>query len=180
MSYRLKETSTNKIANVAGVGIGSLYDYFPNKDAIAIALIDQRIDKLTSDFKEILENAEGSFEGLIDACLNYIEETFLQRRAFLHEIFQLAPENGRMEAIYVARIQSIAALEKCFIEKFHKDPAWAKTKAFFLMNAVMGTLEAYVILEDPGVSVETVRSELENLMLGIVSGANRASQTSES
>ena len=35
--------STNRIAMAAGVGIGSLYQYFPSKDAITVALIGQEI-----------------------------------------------------------------------------------------------------------------------------------------
>ena len=33
--------STNKIAEKAGISVGSLYQYFPNKEAIAAALYDQ-------------------------------------------------------------------------------------------------------------------------------------------
>lgn len=34
----LKSVTTNRIAEVAGVGIGSLYDYFANKNSIVTAL----------------------------------------------------------------------------------------------------------------------------------------------
>ena len=34
-------TSTNKIAAVAGVSIGSLYQYFPSKEALVAAVIDR-------------------------------------------------------------------------------------------------------------------------------------------
>jgi AcrR family transcriptional regulator len=37
-------TTTNDIADEAGVAIGSLYQYFPNKDAILIELTRQHID----------------------------------------------------------------------------------------------------------------------------------------
>ena len=32
--------TTNHVAEVAGVSIGSLYEYFPNKDAMVVALVD--------------------------------------------------------------------------------------------------------------------------------------------
>jgi AcrR family transcriptional regulator len=38
---RLHEISTNYIAEVAGVGIGSLYQYFDSKEAIAESLLER-------------------------------------------------------------------------------------------------------------------------------------------
>ena len=37
--------TTNRIADRAGVSIGTLYQYFPNKDAILIALIERHIQE---------------------------------------------------------------------------------------------------------------------------------------
>jgi len=39
--------STNRIAAAAGISPGSLYQYFPNKDAIAAAVIDRYSDQLS-------------------------------------------------------------------------------------------------------------------------------------
>jgi AcrR family transcriptional regulator len=35
--------TTNRIASEGGVSVGSLYEYFPNKDAILAALVDRRL-----------------------------------------------------------------------------------------------------------------------------------------
>ena len=40
--------STNRIAAAAGISPGSLYQYFPNKDAIAAAVIDRYSDELSA------------------------------------------------------------------------------------------------------------------------------------
>jgi AcrR family transcriptional regulator len=37
--------NTNRIAEVAGVSIGTLYGYFPDKDSICIALARQILDE---------------------------------------------------------------------------------------------------------------------------------------
>src|SRR5262249_60436809 len=39
--------STNKIAAAAGVSIGSLYQYFPSKEAVVAALIDRHTQELS-------------------------------------------------------------------------------------------------------------------------------------
>src|SRR4051794_7785660 len=36
--------TTNRIAERAGVSVGSLYQYFPNKDAILVALMRRHLD----------------------------------------------------------------------------------------------------------------------------------------
>lgn len=37
----LERYNTNRVAAVAGVSVGSLYQYFPNKDALTVALIER-------------------------------------------------------------------------------------------------------------------------------------------
>lgn len=54
------ELTTNRIAEKAGVSIGSLYQYYPNKEAIVAELIDQSVEQdrqfMTAKLTE-LENA---------------------------------------------------------------------------------------------------------------------------
>ncbi|MEJ7602040.1 MAG: TetR/AcrR family transcriptional regulator [Kofleriaceae bacterium] len=40
--------TTNEVAEVAGVSIGSLYQYFPNKEALVAALIERHVEEMNS------------------------------------------------------------------------------------------------------------------------------------
>ena len=40
--------TTNEVAEVAGVSIGSLYQYFPNKEAVVAALIEQHVEDMNA------------------------------------------------------------------------------------------------------------------------------------
>jgi len=47
IKYGYDKASTNRIAAVAGVSIGSLYQYFPSKEALVAAVIDRHTHELT-------------------------------------------------------------------------------------------------------------------------------------
>lgn len=47
-------TTTNEIAAVAGVSVGSLYQYFPNKDAILVALARRHVAAATAGLTALL------------------------------------------------------------------------------------------------------------------------------
>jgi AcrR family transcriptional regulator len=52
----LKHFNTNAISVESGVGVGSIYQYFPNKEAIMVALIDYYFELQDHQFLEYLEN----------------------------------------------------------------------------------------------------------------------------
>jgi AcrR family transcriptional regulator len=41
-----EQTNTNKIAEAAGVSVGSLYQYFPNKEALVAAVVDRHQEEI--------------------------------------------------------------------------------------------------------------------------------------
>lgn len=49
--------TTNRIAERAGVGIGSVYQFFPNREAIIVALAEQRLAQLGRALQQELEAA---------------------------------------------------------------------------------------------------------------------------
>jgi AcrR family transcriptional regulator len=51
--------NTNDIARVAGISVGSLYQYFPNKDAITSALVVREMDALGRALEGLMGTAPG-------------------------------------------------------------------------------------------------------------------------
>lgn len=69
--------STNKIAEAAGVSIGSLYQYFPDKQAIFMALHDRHVD-------EVRRVIEGTMGDCASAPLEALTAELVERLANVH------------------------------------------------------------------------------------------------
>lgn len=158
----LKESTTNKIAEVAGVGIGSLYDYFPNKESIVTALIDRRTQSVAQSFTALLlKGPEISLEAKIEEIVDFVVREFLQRRRFLSEIFPMAPKSGRMEAIYRTRVDVTTVVAGYLLKQNPElDESAAMQRAFFVMHGGMGILESYILIAPKEFSDEELAREL--------------------
>jgi AcrR family transcriptional regulator len=53
--HGFEHTTTNRVAEAAGVSIGSLYQYFPSKEALVAALIDRHVAEMTGEFLAAME-----------------------------------------------------------------------------------------------------------------------------
>ena len=66
----VKAVTTNRIAEVAGVSIGSVYQYFPDKRAIFVALHQRHIEEIDRLVEtKLVENANSSLEELMRAMI---------------------------------------------------------------------------------------------------------------
>lgn len=65
--------TTNAIAERAGVSIGSLYQYFPNKNAITAALIEHETDGLLAAMRRVSTECDGhdALSAMIAVAVSY-------------------------------------------------------------------------------------------------------------
>lgn len=94
----LDQVNTNHIAELAGVSIGSLYQYFPSKEAILGELIDRHSEQTIATLAAKL----GEFDARpIPAVLREIVEILLEADTIdvnLHRVFlDKLPDAGRIE-----------------------------------------------------------------------------------
>lgn len=71
--YPYNESSTNRIVKNAGIGKGSLFKYFQNKEDIYFYILDYIIDDLTVNLKDEIVNLPGD---LFERTIKYAELEF--------------------------------------------------------------------------------------------------------
>ena len=97
--------STNRIAEVAGVSIGSLYQYFPSKEALVAAVIDRH----TQEVSQVTRNA------LVKVAARPIEVAAREFVSVAIDAHRVNPKLHRFLAEQVPRIgrlESVEAIER--------------------------------------------------------------------
>jgi len=133
--------STNRIAEVAGVSIGSLYQYFPSKEALVAAVIDRH----TQQISQVTRNA------LLKVAARPIE---VAAREFVSVAIDAHRVNPKLHGVLAEQIPRIGRLEN--IEAINRE-------AYAL---VRGYLEAHrdeIDVADPDVAAFVCVTAVEAL-----------------
>lgn len=166
--------TTSRIAEVSGYGVGSLYDYFPNKESLVVALIERHAE-------EMVEVAEATFRAHEDSALNVAVRAWVEAgvRAHLaspelHKVLvEQVPKVGDLDRIGAFE-DRIAALVHAYLERHAGEvrPQDLPLTAFVVAQALV-SLTHKAVAEKPGI-VEDGRlvDEISELVLGYLTPAN--------
>ena len=102
------KASTNRIAEVAGVSVGSLYQYFPSKEALVAAVIDRHQH-------EIMQTVRGE---LAQIMVQPVEKAVRQLVAVAVKAHQVDPRLHRALAEQIPRVGKLEKLETFNRENF--------------------------------------------------------------
>jgi AcrR family transcriptional regulator len=106
--------NTNRVAEVAGVSVGSLYQYFPNKDALVTALIENTQAALALQVQAMVRSSEGlsldeKLRAMADLAVSQQFANPLLSAALDHEEKRL-PLQKRLKQAEVALVEAVLAI----------------------------------------------------------------------
>jgi AcrR family transcriptional regulator len=157
--------TTNRIAEAAGISVGSLYQYFPSKDAIAVELLRRYRETLVGLVHEHLERAEEtSFESIVRALVGAILSAEGIDPA-LHRVLieQVLRTSARTEMVgFEEKVERlIADAIRGRSPARERDP---DVTAFVLVRAVLGAVHSAVV-DRPGMNGPVLVDELTRLVV---------------
>jgi AcrR family transcriptional regulator len=158
--------TTNRIAETAGVSIGSVYQYFPNKRAIFIALHERHIVQVDSMIRRCMTNgADATLDEFISLLIAGMIELH-RADPELSELLQAeVPHRAEGTRDFSVRLhgnfrKALAAHSKELGRKIDLD-----MQAFFLSNMVDSLGHAIVLRRPSGFSVSRMRAEMQRAIL---------------
>ena len=166
--------STNRIAKVAGVSVGSLYQYFPNKKALIMALLERHAERQAMTVASMLAGMQDApidelVRGMIRALLAAHRVDPELHRVVMEQIpsVDAVREIRKMEALLTQLIRG--EMEKRRDEIRELDPELA---TFVLIHTVEGLTHA-AVLERPDLLGDALVDEIAELVLRYVLPADR-------
>jgi len=142
--------STNRIAEVAGVSIGSLYQYFPSKEAIVARLVERMLESDRALLQEALDDidapdlARALSEAVVVACR--------RQHATAPALQHLLPRLGELDRnqLVDAEVDHLIISFEAFLQRWHdelraelrEDPKALHDAVFVLVHGLRGSLNA--------------------------------------
>jgi AcrR family transcriptional regulator len=163
--------STNRIAAAAGLSNGSLYQYFPNKDAIVVAVLDRFADHLAERLGAEIEAAlsapwQTAGRSLLDAQIRLLEEN----AELLHVVIEHVPRLGPLDKLD-ALTQRLTDLVRIYLllnrDRFR--PGLDIEAALWIITETVGQLAIRYVLDRPPIPRDRMVDELAELVIRYIS-----------
>ena len=154
----VEQLTTNHVAERAGVSIGTVYQYFADKQAILSALAQRRAAAVRDGIAAMLiERPDlGTVRPIVRALMTGFEGSPATRQALLDALFHRGGE-GVLQQHHEAFLASIAG-------KARLDVALAPESAFVLTHAAISLLRAASAEPELGLDPTALENELVRLM----------------
>ena len=158
--------STNAVAQKAGVSIGTLYQYFPNKEAIIGALLARETAQLVSRAEAALKRTRGT-EALSDLISAAIEHQF--RRPRLARVLDFEESRLPLDVATQNISSRVSAVVMQILERLdlpeHEDKQIAAQDVIAIMKGIIDAAGLNAEADPPAVTRRVKRAVLGYLCL---------------
>jgi AcrR family transcriptional regulator len=157
--------TTNAVAERAGVSIGTLYQYFADKQALLRALAESEIRRTITAVATALQGdaqatGEQRVRAMVRALVNAFSGRQRARRAVIESILAQGTSYETMQPIMAFLGQSEGMLVRL-----------TREQRFVLSRALMGVVRAAVVEEQPFFKSRSFEDEAVRLVLAYVAAA---------
>jgi AcrR family transcriptional regulator len=161
-----KAVTTNRVARVAGVSIGSIYQYFPDKQALFIALHERHVEQIDRLIEARLsDHAQSSLEVLIGSLLEAMIDAHLPDPELYRALAVEVPQRSDGTKDFSVRLHGLFRLALAARAE-ELDPGSDLNRMAFVITHMVDSLSHGAVLHrPPGLSLEAARDEATRAVL---------------
>ena len=171
--------NTNAVAKRAGVSIGSLYQYFPSKEALVAALAEQHADEGLAVLLAAVQDDPARPRSLEASVRHYLRAMVMVHAVDpkLHRVLvEQVPRLKGGRAVVARGSEQSAALVRQWLEtqRAHLRRVDLDVATYLLVTAVEAVAHLQVLERPAQLDTETLIDELSALVLGYLGVGARA------
>lgn len=152
--------TTNRIAEVAGVSIGSVYQYFPDKRAIFVALHQRHIEEIDRMIAtKLVEHAASSLDDLVRALMEAMVDAHTTDPELYELLLTEVPHRAEGTRDFAVRLHGVFRLAISARErelKIHRD---LDKVVFVVAHMVEALSHGAVLRRPPRLSLAAAKEE---------------------
>lgn len=163
----LQRLTTIRVAERAGVSIGTLYQYFPQKQALLFAVLQRHLERVVSATEAAAASARNAtlsemVKTVVAAFVKAKTENLDESRALYAVALELDSRDYVREVQNRSRVALEAMLKTASDAHFDDIP----TTTFMFMGALAGPVRSLLEGKSPQSMIRKLRAQLESLCLG--------------
>jgi AcrR family transcriptional regulator len=155
--------TTNAIAEKAGISIGTLYQYFGDKEGVLNALAQRELETLAAKvMRAMSESPRPGVQKRIELLTSAVLDSYGGRRRVHRLLFEHALTRGpgaRLNPLYAAVVEQLGRGDL---------PKLTRSEAFVLTHAFGGVMRAVVANSGPSLKREELEAALARLVRGFL------------
>ena len=167
--------TTNHLAHRAGVSVGSLYQYFPNQEAILVALLEQHTRSAATLLDALLDETLDevpAVETLMRRFVHRVLGTHLRDPGLQHVLLFEAPHTAESRAALHRMEDSMAhAIEQTLARLPDVSSHHARHAAYFIVHVVENLAHEFVVHPPRDMDRQTFEQEVTAMLCAYIKGS---------
>ncbi|MEO4076922.1 MULTISPECIES: TetR/AcrR family transcriptional regulator [Acinetobacter] len=133
--------NTTRIAERAGVSVGSIYQYYPNRDSLLAAVLQRHLDSVAEKIEELcLKHEKTSIQTLISALVDEIILAKLSNPEESKALYAISGERGGLDLSKRMNDRMLAAVSNLLESASDIEFDDSQIVAEFVLGAIMGLI----------------------------------------
>lgn len=133
--------NTTRIAERAGVSVGSIYQYYPNRDSLLAAVLQRHLDSVAEKIEELcLKYEKTSIKTLISALVDEIILAKLSNPEESKALYAISGERGGLDLSKRMNDRMLAAVSNLLESASDIEFDDSQIIAEFVLGAIMGLI----------------------------------------
>jgi AcrR family transcriptional regulator len=165
--------NTTRVANRAGVSVGTLYQYFPNKDALLAAVLERHLLVVVNAVENACSRAKGRLTAeLVREVVNAFFEAKFSSPETSRALYELSSSLGGAEMVMrMTQRSQLALCEALAVAPDHRSKQLS-TVSYVFLTALIGPVQGLLTSNATAATIAAVQANVLTLLAAYLERAS--------